>query len=219
MSCKMVLITIILIIATIAISCSVNPLTDDFKKFEKGGDFVDYFPLSVGNVWRYKVTEFEGNQVFTDSTCVTEITTIEGKTCYPLKEAYFPYDVYCYKDTVGSLIKLYKYDLSSPATSSWHEYLIVHKQLPGGDYVGTIIWFWYYNSGSPYFVNNYFYQYPANETINAPAGKYTNCIKVNRRVLVYGGSFDLYYWYAPGIGLVAFSSSSYKLELIGYELH
>lgn len=216
MSWKMILITFTVIMGAIPLSCSDNPLTDDFKKFEKGGDFVDYFPLSVGNVWRYKVTEFEGNQVFTDSTYVTGITTLEGKMCYRVKEAYFPFDVYCCEDTAELLTRLYKYDLSSPATSSWHEYLIFHKQYPKG-HLGTCVWFWYYGSDIS-FVQNYFWQ-DAGETIKAPAGIYTNCIKVHRWIHVYGGSFQLYYWYAPGVGLVAFLSPDYKLELIGYEVH
>jgi hypothetical protein len=94
--------------------------------------------------------------------------------------------------------------------------LVFHKQLPE-DHLGTCVWFWYYGSGTPSYVGNYIWQ-SADETVKTPAGIFVNCFKVHREIVVVGQIFHLYYWYAPGIGLVAFSNPEYKLELVGYGL-
>lgn len=187
------LLTIILVIAVI-LSCDQFFDQDDKK---------DFYPLADKNVWVYDGDD--GEQTWTEAYLIDGTTThYNGYTVY-IEEAYIDgehqagYNSYLHQDDSG----LYIYYFLD--TDTYFQLLKFPLNLYDE---------WEFDYG----IDTYSMQYASKETVDVPAGPFTDCYKVIAR---HNDEHYLTYWYKPGTGIVKYHylDSEQILELKSFTLN
>jgi len=168
---------------------------------------IDYFPLVLDAKWEYENPSLKTSDIIYSTKKITGNHTASEFLCFDLQE-----DV----DFLGisnSVVHSYAYDIHPNFSRILEIERTTRNQLVGvqsHDFNPPLItlrdplkvgcsW-WVGNDGNGYSINRKIVKF---ETINTPAGTFTNCIKIREDQSVDGKPFSSgYYWYAPNVGLV-----------------
>lgn len=197
-------------------SCSSNSksIEQDIRQPSEPLDSHDYFPLSIGNRWRYRVTErdYVGEYEYridrqlsrNGQLCFELRAEREGTNPAPMLYAVQEKGVVSYSGIFGSEALNFDkpfIDLPTPLTTKAEWHWKGEISLRGGAVK------------MPRTFKSYFLGL---ENCTVPAGRFEDCIKIKRIVKSIGPRDTNIYWFAKDLGLVKMVLGSRTYELISY---
>jgi hypothetical protein len=188
------------LLLTVVLGCSLLKKSSSSSSGAGGGaggtgSSSDYFPLSVGNSWKYESTTADGKK----SEFTIKVLSEEKENGNPLflveTMSFQPIHDWYSKPSGWVLLHREEYVKAGTKAEFQPTRQLLKNPLTNGD-----TWEWK-GKGMMGLAIEESNAVSGPESVTAPAGKFT-AMKVTTRVVQGGAPVTKTYWYAPGVGLV-----------------